>query len=232
MPITKGTKEATDIFYGETEIQEVRLGETLKYIANKIIYLGTGTSFNVASVYSKYRELTADNFFFLNMGNASASDRVNGTGYLTITGDFYKSYNPNTGILTMFNACGNSTDLMSANKGSVSAYLITKPQKLVNLGYGFSFNVSNYPNFRQFTADNFFIQTIPYHSGGYPHYILHNSRTYDGQWYADGNTTFTKSYNASNGVLTINYRLYAIADGGIDQNTTNMGAYVTLNPKV
>lgn len=232
MPITKGTKEASDIFYGETEIQEVRLGETLKYVANQIIPLGVGSTFNIASIYPKYKELTGGNFFCTTFNSASASDSTNGDGvtyvYVNLFADFYKSYNANTGTLTMFNGCGDTTNILGMNRGAVNGYLITKPSKLIYLGFGSSFNVKHIEGYQYFTADNFLIENIPLHRSS-DHYIFREGSVYSNS--ASGSSRLVKSYNASTGVLTC-YWYASASDNYGNEDTWSQGCYMYLNPKV
>lgn len=232
MPVYKGTKEANDIYYGELEIKEVRLGETLKYVANQIIDLGTGTSFNIANIYPKYAELTDSNFFCTTMNRSTGSDRVTGDNvtyqYVHIMADFYKSYNATSGVLTMFNGCGSDTNILALNKGAVHAFLITKPRKLKYLGQGTRFDVSNIEGYQYFTADNFLIGNIPLHRS-IDHIVLRSGTSLSNS--ASGEASFTRSYNPSTGIYTCVWNTNASDDYGASQSY-NVAPYVYLNPKV
>ena len=69
------------------------------------IYLGKSTSFNVASFYEDYQNLSADNFYFSggDRSNYAEGPDVSGAGPVNTEGWIEKSYNPNTGALSFYN---------------------------------------------------------------------------------------------------------------------------------
>lgn len=201
--IYKGNKEIEQLYIGATEMNRVMLGETVVWGGQKIIKLGTATSIDIKNTYSKYAQLTADNFFFLSAGDCSGSDHIrNGTGRLIISAGLTKSYS--NGVITLYPWC---------NSGSAptTMVLVTKPEKLIYLGTGQSFNVKNsFPDeYMNFTVNNFLIKTSNQYNGGT---VSRYSRNYTGNWDALNYHTFTKGYNASTGVLTVYFRDQGDAD--------------------
>ena len=83
------------------------------------ISLGYGTSFDVASKYADYSNLTADNFYFSGGGTVSVSDGPDpsGAGPVSGTGYIAKSYNSSNGTLSFYNTC-------SYQSAGVNAWLI------------------------------------------------------------------------------------------------------------
>ena len=214
-------KGLSECHYGETEIERIMYSDKLVWEGNKVIDLGSGTSFDVASVYSKYGELTADNFFFLLSSPTSISGTSTATVhdsayycYLTIWTGMYKTYNPLTGQLSWY-VRNSYSDTYSAHSGgdtryataSMRAILVTKPEKLVSLGLGSSFDIkSKFPNsYQNLTADNFIATNWYYGNGGQQGYLMHANRHVEGSWSGTGTTTLIKSYNASTGVLNFYY---------------------------
>lgn len=231
MPIDLGTKDIPDIYIGTTEMKEVRLGEVLKWANNQTILVGSGTSFNIANVYSGYKKLSAGNFFFRTFNGTSASDRVTVAGsyeYVSISGGMIKSYNASTGSLQMYSAMGSSIDLTKGNKGAVSLVIVTKPSKLISLGTGSSFNVKakRPDDYQTFTADNFIFSYVP--DDGRTNYLFHESRTYDGTWTASGSGSFVKTYNTSTGILTAYWHTSGTSDTGSWTKDRGVTAYLTL----
>lgn len=105
-----------------------------KKLGSTLISLGTGTSFNVAGVYSDYKALTAGHFITeAAAGSASGGAYVitDGLSYRNVTSwNTVKSYNPTAGILTAYiNVVGDiahdgwSGRCYSVNK-PVRAYLV------------------------------------------------------------------------------------------------------------
>ena len=198
--IKLGTTNIRDVFNGTTDILKVMYGTNLVWEKLIVIDLGTRKfdNYDITSYYSNYGSLTKDNFFVVNMNNASGSSRVvvNGsTLWLRITGELIKSYNASTGKLTCYNQCSGN---ISTGTGNVHVVLIPNPDKLVSLGSAQSFNVSNQQGYKNFTADNFLIKNVT-------KYTENHSRTYDGTWTASATTKLYKNYNASKGLLTCYY---------------------------
>ena len=198
-------KELDNLHIGEKEIQRVLLGESLIWENNKIVNLGFGKSWDIQNLFPNiYNELTADNFFFLSFNNVTGSTSVNvaytgDTKYLRIDGGLSKAYDPSTGIL-------NAYLYNNSNKSDVCAVLVTKPEKLVYLGLGTSFDVkTRFPDrYQSMTADNFVVQTIRHWNGNGRSFglICNNSRSSVGSWSGYNVESFVKTYDASNGILT------------------------------
>lgn len=204
--IYRNNQELQNLHVGDKEIQRVLLGESLVWENNKIVLLGTGTSWNIRTLFpTLYNRLTVDNFFLLSANTVTGSDtvRVNYEGdthYIYITGGLSKSYNPSNGQLSMYLYNNDNTS-------SVRAVMVTKPEKLTYLGYGTTFNVkTRFPNtYQSMTANNFVIRTLNHwnSSGGRSYgLICNNSRSYTGTWSGTNTETLNKSYNASTGILT------------------------------
>lgn len=208
-------KELDNLHIGETTIQRVLLGESLIWENNKIVNLGAGTTWNIRELYPNlYDRLTADNFYFLTFNSVSTSVVVNvqtgGSERLYIYGGVTKSYNPQTGILTFY-------PYLNSSSATLTAVMVTKPEKLVSLGTGTSFNVrAKFPtNYMNLTADNFIVKSISHWNGGGATGLVCNEvRNYAGRFDANDRLSFTKSYNASTGVLTV----YANDYGNTDSN--------------
>ena len=86
-------------------ITQQKVAGATKISGKNRIYLGYGTSFNVASKYSGYRNLSADNFYFTTGGSVEVDDGpdVSGAGPVEGTGYVAKSYNSSTGQLSFYN---------------------------------------------------------------------------------------------------------------------------------
>ena len=231
-------KDLQSCYFGTTEIEKIFYGTNLVWANNQVIYLGNAQSFNVSS-YSGYKSFTADNFYFTTASNVSNTDTVNiayegDNQYITLWSGIYKNYNSSTGVLTF-------RTLLNDAYGNVSAYLVTKPSKLVYLGLGQSFNVKNsYPSkYNRFTANNFLIKTIRHYNSGSSSvsqsYVYHGVRTYPGRWTGRDTFSFTKSYNSSTGQLTVYFNDSGSADGESSDRSPwsqDSSCYVYLNTEV
>lgn len=93
----------------------------------------------------------------------------------------------NKGITTSANA---SAQVMANNISSITG------TKVINLGNGTSFNVSNYSGYKNFTIDNFIV-------GIYSAGVTQTSHQEYNQSGRASGFTISKSYNASTGVLTL-----------------------------
>lgn len=242
MPIDKGTTEYSQIKKGTTNISEIYIGNTLKFSDFKVVSLGSGKSFNIANIYSGYANLTANNFFVLSASDATGSQAISvpakpGTsgreryGGFNFNAKLIKSYNASTGVLTMYNcvAKADGTEIGTAN---VTAGMVIKTGKLINLGTAQSFNLTSYSNYKKFTADNFLILSAANVTAG------GGSFYYQTYAYADsgtGTSSITKSYNSSTGVLSAYIRMKSTDTSGVygmfnGDNTGSVTVY--LNPKV
>lgn len=241
MPIDKGTTEYSQIKKGTTNISEIYIGNTLKFSDFKVISLGSGTSFNIANIYSGYANLTANNFFVLSANNATGSNsisvparpgtdghtRYDSAGFIA---KLVKSYDASTGILTMYNALYRENGV-AAGTANVTAGMVIKTGKLINLGTGKSFNLTSYSGYQNFTNNNFLILSAADTSDGNSYYY----QTYAYSDSGSGTSSITKSYNASTGVLSAYIRMQSTDTSGVygyfNMNVTG-NVTVYLNPKV
>ena len=214
-------KDLEKCYFGTTEIEQIMYGNKEIWGGNRIIALGTNTSFNVSSYYSKYKDLTADNFFFVSQSPSSITGTstavVHATGnttYITIWVGMTKTYTASTGQLSFYqfdnyntNHTTGSGDTTETKYGKLKTVLVTKPEKLTYLGLGNTFNIKNlFPNdYQNFTANNFIAKYWNYRNGGTQGYLLHSSANYEGSWDGTGTMTLVKNYNASTGILQFYY---------------------------
>lgn len=228
---TLNKTELRNCYYEDTEIQKIMYGDKLVWEGNKVIALGTGQSWNIRTLYPNlYNRLTSANFFFASANSVSELDTINMRASDTsrewggFTGSITKSYDSSTGILTAYSYIKNT-------RGNVRMFMCTKPEKLVYLGKGSYFNVSNREDYESFVGDNFLISGADYLSIGawfYP-------QGYD---YADGGRgtlSVSKSYNASTGVLTCGIYLSSVDTSGVYNWynwSTSGNLTIYLNPKV
>ncbi len=220
--IYDGSKEIEMIYDGNKELVAVYDGSSIVWENNKIINLSSGKSWNIQSLYPNlYSKITIDNFFYLNFDQVSGSDSVTWPGYdvyLNIIGSLVKKYESGTFTSNHFH---------NSNQSNVTPVIVLKPEKLIELGSGQSFDVkSKVTNYQSLTADNFLIDAEPSNT-----YVYRGSRTYAGTWTAQSTRSFTKSYNASTGILTCYFREQGSTNSGESWNNTS-DVTVYLNPKV
>lgn len=88
-------------------ISQQKVDGATKIKGKNRIYLGNNTSFDVASKYADYQNLTADNFYFTGGGSVKVEEgpSVDGAGPVSSNGLVYKSYNSSNGQLTFYNTC-------------------------------------------------------------------------------------------------------------------------------
>lgn len=232
-------KNLSQCYKGDTEIDRIMYGDKLVWEGNRSILLGTGTSFDVASVYDKYSDLTEDNFFFL----SSSPTSISGTSYATVHDSQYycyvtiwtnmsKTYNAQTGQLSWYQQNTYRDTYTSQSGGdirystaSMKVVLVPKPEKLVYLGLGTSFDIkSKLPNdYQNLTVDNFIAKNWYYNNGGQQGYLMHASAHYQGKWSGSATTSFIKTYNASTGALNFYYNGVT---SGMESNTVASRLYV------
>lgn len=216
-------KELDNLHVGSQEIQKAYVGDKLVWENNRIIVLGQGDEFDVASVYPNYADLTVDNFFFLTQDpttiTGSASAYVDETGhlaYLTIWTGIEKTYDASIGKLTLYQSdtyYSKSTiapTTFTKKTANMTAVLVTKPDKLIYLGLGMTFNIKNlFPNdYQNYTVDNFIARNWYYENGGasgQKGYLLNGARNHAGSYSGSATTTFIKNYDASTGILNFYY---------------------------
>lgn len=226
MPLYLGDKEISQIYLGDKELTSIYLGDKEIWGSGKIIALEEGTSWDIKSLYPNlYDSLTVDNFFFMgaNTVGASISGKVYPSDYRVydgFDGGLVKTYNSSTGILSAYSRCNN-------NKGNAKMAIVIRPDKLIALGTAFSFSLTGYDNYQNFTNDNFLIsgaaKTL---NRGNTYYASEAVYSYSGS----GSVSFNKSYDATTGSLASSLRLStsgSYLDGG-----DSCGLTVYLNPKV
>lgn len=230
MPLLKNGKDMSNAFIGDQELSKIMLGDKVVWENNKIIELGSGTSWDIKALYpSLYDKLTTNNFFFKTANTITAYDSVrmrpgDDREWHGFTGKLNKSYNPTTGILSAYGNCNGYT-------GPVSIVMCLKPEKLINLGTASGFSLKTYADWQQFTNDNFLIsgsQTVSHGNMFYAQdYVYSDSGT--------GTLSFNKSYNASTGYLTSNISLRSVDTSGVYgyyNGSDTKGLDIYLNPKV
>ena len=239
--IIRNGKELENLYSESQQIDKVMFGDKLVWENNRIIDLGTNTDFDVSQVYSKYADLTEDNFFLVSQTpttlSGSASAYVDETGhqtYLTIWTGLVKEYDPSTGALSFYQYdefVSSSTIAPSTSvkkKASVHAVIITKPEKLISLGLGTAFNIKGmFPNeYQNFTADNFVAKNWKYVNGGQQGYLLHGVSYIAGSYSGSTTTTFFKTYDSTNGILRFGYT-NSVNGGDSITNEAKVYAYLT-----
>lgn len=189
----------------------------------RIYNLGAGRTIDIKDIYSRWNELTADNFFILNLTQINASDRIvvhttgGDVGYLTLWMARDMSYS--NGVI--------STNIrVNDNYSNPTIAMITDTSKLVNLGTSTSFNVSNVRGYQDFTIDNFLVKVNSLPQG----YLYNGFRGSAGDWTVDGSYKIIKSYNAQTGVLTC-YINDSAEDNIGGRYSTNNAVNVYLYPK-
>ena len=207
-------KELENLREQNKEIQRVMYGTKPVWENFKAYKLGTGTSFNVASIYPNYNQLTVDNFFIKSVTrNPTFSDSIVASQYGPRLGGgagLTKTYNASTGVLSAnYHASGSGTDT-----STVTIVFIPDIQKqiengrVVYLGNGRSFDMRNISvDWANLTNDNFLISSANYTSM--------NQRYYEGGAYScSGYGQLGFSYNSSTGVLQAYSNLIFTNNGG------------------
>lgn len=211
MPLYNGTKEIDQVFIGNKEVQQIYNGTKEIWSNNKIVKLASGTSWDIKNIYSKYNQLTVNNFFYLEMDDAAnCSDSVTvaydgDTQYLNITGYLNKSYNATTGVFDSVHYLSGSGTVTAA----VTPVLVTDTSKITYVGTGTVDVRTLLPNYASLTENNFIVAAN--YRGGY---MWRHSRSYTGNWSVQASHFFNKSYN--NGIVTANY--YFVADANVDSD--------------
>jgi len=214
MPLFSGTKEIDQVFIGNKEIQQIYNGTKEIWSNNKIVKLQYGGSeWDIKSIYSKYGQLTENNFFYLKMDNAvNCSDSVTvsadgDTQYINILGYLNKTYNPSTGKFNSLHYLSGSGTVV----GAVTPVLVTDTSKITYVGTG-AVNISaRFPNYKSLTEDNFIV-AVNARSG----YMWRHSRSYTGHWSVQASHFFTKTYNPETGDVVANF--YFVADANVDSD--------------
>jgi len=236
-------KELNECYYGDTEINKIMYADKEVWGGTRVIELGTGTSIDVASIYPKYNELTADNFFFVSSSPTSVSGTSTATVhdsayycYITIWTGMYKTYDAQTGQLNFYQQNAYS-DTYSAHSGGDTRYatagmkavLVSKPEKLTYLGLGTTFDIKSiFPNdYQRFTVNNFIAKNWYYNNGGQQGYIVHSSAHVQGRWSGSATTSLIKTYNASTGILNFYYDSVYSGDMGSGSVQSRLYVYFT-----
>ena len=200
-PIGESNKLVEDIklIIKSTYPYKKQISKTIT-IKNQFINVGTieggkSGTIDCTKIYN-YKNLTANNFL-LDIEQITVPEEANGTM------NFTKSYNPNTGILTISRDTINGSGVITF-KGRI---FVTTDATLVgnqSAGYNMSFDCTKVNNWNTKTVNNFITDlkwvTIPED--------------------AEGTMTFTKSYDANTGKLNITRT--AIVGNGIITFSVNL----------
>lgn len=223
-------RELQACYFDNTEIEKIMFGDKEIWSGNKVIDLGSAQSWNIQTLYPNlYDKLTSANFFFASVSSVSeldvttmrASDTSRSWG--GFTGSISKSYNSSTGVLTAYS-------YIKSKRGNVRMYLVTKPEKLIYLGNGNTFNVRSREDYASYVANNFLLGGGDYLSIGAYFYPA----GYDYSYAGTGTLSVSKSYNASTGVFTSSINLKSVPYNGsayYDWSTSGKVS-VYLNPKI
>lgn len=221
MPLYNGTKEIDQVFIGNKEVQQIYNGTKEIWSNNKIVKLASGSSWDIKSIYSKYSQLTVNNFFYLKMDNAvncydSVTVHTDGdTQYLNITGYLNKSYNATTGVFDSVHYLTGSGTVV----GAVTPVLVTDTSKITYVGTGTVDVKTLLPNYASLTEDNFIV-AANYRDG----YMWRHSRSYTGTWTVQASHFFTKTYE--DGVVSAYY--YFVADANVDSDDVTEYLYLPI----
>lgn len=213
--IYKGTIELENLFKGANEMEAVYLGDKEIWSNNKIIYLGEATSFNIRTLLPKIDPsiLTNDNFFILSArASLSITDIFNNQvcqcrDYCVFYAGCGVAKNYNNGTLNLYSWTSNSGNKGCYSGGgsyAIKGVFVLKPEKLIRLGTGTSFNIRELlPNvdYTQLTADNFILRASGTASESTQRVKEHVKASVS----LGASMSFTKSYNASTGVLNIGF---------------------------
>lgn len=172
MSLFKSANEIAEVHIGSKEIQGIYLGSKEIWTNTKVIYLGEGTTFDVTKFYSKYSQLTVDDFFFTMAAEDTNIDQGIGSGTSTnptnvrVSSSMNKTYNASTGQLTCkYGSSLNSRVWLIPN----SSELITKG-KIISLSSAKTWNMKNYAEYDKAKKDNFLFRTLPNTSSTYQCY--------------------------------------------------------------
>lgn len=179
---------------------------------NKTIYLGYAQQFDIKNFYEDWQNLTINDFFLTpSEGDLHTAQvfcpwdgsKCTGCKENTCSVNFSKSYDASNGIFKCYFGHGG---------GNVKAWLIPNSAeliekgKIVSLGSGQSFNVSQYADFDKATKDNFLVRT------------LNNcSSSFSCCSYQCGNHVgFSKSYNHETGILEMHSYVRRTLSGSLN----------------
>lgn len=224
MPLYNGTKEIDQVFIGSKEVQQIYNGTKEIWSNNKIIKLSSGTSWDLKSVYSKYNQLTVNNFFYSEMENATNCTAdvyvayVGDTHYLNIIGYLEKNYDKNTGMFTSKHYLNGDRNIT----GNVTPVIVTDLNKITYVGTGRNVDVkSKLPNYASLTADNFIFNANSSYG-----YMFRSSRTQPGNWSVIASHFLYKEYDPSTGIVSAYF--YYVADS-INWDPDDITSYLDLN---
>lgn len=223
MPLYWGTKEVDKVTLGDKEIKQIYWGDKEIWSNAKIVNLGSGTSWDIKSITSKYANLTVDNFYYLSMNDVSASNSISvpPEGYLAITGWLNKTYDSTSGIFNSYHFLNGS----SLRSVQVTPVLVVDPSKLIDLGSAQTFDIkTRYPNkYSQFTENNFIIARNKTGREDLPNnpneYLFNHYRGANGTWSVTCTHKLEKTYSQTTGILTCRFR--SIADANVDADDFN-----------
>ena len=212
MPASNGSKKIAKIYYGSNEVAKGYYGGNLVFENEKniIVNLGTGKTWNIKTLYPQlpWSKFTTNNFF-ITYGSASKTGSISGV----LQGSCFVNMTYSGGSLTIdMTALANGS---ASTNGSVHAYLVTRPQDLVHLGEGQTFDVSNYEGYEDFTMDNFLIKSTTNGTIG----TVSNTGSYT------VSAGISKSYDSSTGILSCSFN-GRITGGFGAQSSKNVDVYL------
>ena len=205
--IYKGNQEISALYSGSKEVQGVYLGNKEVWSAQKVIFLGTAPK-SIQSLVPKWREKSINNIFISHAsGRFHCHDTAHGDGLDGMTAYFTESYS------------NGNADFYFSGAGSylrVNLAYVDKPEKLISLGSGQSFNIKAlYPTkYQNLTNDNFLLK------------VGNRNRVVDTAYEGgslDGGGQIEKSYDASTGILTAKF-VWWIWDSHYEPS--NLNAYM------
>ena len=222
MPIYNGSNGLGEIYYNGNAIGEAYYGSTLVYSNNKIVKLTEGSTWDVKGLYSKYNTLSVDNFFYLDMKDATnaydvVNNRVEGeSDYLRLHGYMTKTYDASTGVFS-------SQHFLTGVYVNVTPVLVTDTSKITYIGKGRNIDIrSRFPNYASLTANNFIVSVNAVYT-----YMFNHYRGAVGVWDVQASHFFHKEYNPSTGILSAYF--YYVADANVDSDDvreyTNISVY-------
>lgn len=188
MPIYRGNSLIDELYRGSSVIDEVYRGSTLVYSRLKLIDLGLNTSWNIKNFSSNWANLTVDNFFIGASNTATLTGDESGDVVVYRTSGLTKTYS--NGTLNMYITL---TDGSASATSKVHAYLVENVNKLVSLGSGTSFDVSDRSDYSSLVDGNFLIKSLTGNDTGDG---IRTPRNYS------MSSGIERNYNSSTGIFT------------------------------
>lgn len=190
------------------------------------INLGYVSSFNISQFYPNAYDSWTDDTFLVELDVTNSVDTGSGYSETAVWGDGFnigKSYNSNTGVITITNYSqtialrrSGSTKRSISQPIKYKLWLITGNK--TNLGQVSSYNASSLPNYQQLTVDDFIVEvkSAPQVSSRQAGYDV-------GMECKASGFPISKTYNPSTGIFTVS---------GLTQTLGQGGAYTTTQSVV